>query len=265
MSNQLQYSTVNVFTPQAAPKTGGVPITIIHLPIGFSLTHLQKSRLARTSTSKETVFLHASHISDPTTPEATRTIETYTLAGNPIPFSAGSALAVSNYLYRSETPPLTLLTQAGPVQTFRTPSGAGIRLPTTIPTALKINDSCASISTTLHELHPLSNPTVHARINLPNGMTFVMAQVPDTAALSLLQPFSALPELPAAKEPAYVGTFFYVLGEAVEPGRFGTRRTVTARMLYGDREEDISTPAAACALAAFLKIREKVPGISIKQ
>ncbi|RDW65078.1 hypothetical protein BP6252_10729 [Coleophoma cylindrospora] len=228
----LTFTILNVFT--SVPFTGK-PLAIVHIPDSLSaLTPAQKLAIAQEFNHPATLFL--SDLS----PDATLApIEIYTPTA-PIPFTTHAILGAAFYLFRTRTHPhlRALVTPAGeiPIEAGEVLEIEGVEAE--LPHAFHIYPRSSTTSTTPHPI-----------VAITHDMAFILAELPDVAALASVSEGITLTAAEEPAAPAPVGTYYYV-----QPAVAHNVQQLRTRM-FSRGKEDGATGRAAAALAGYLAVR----------
>ncbi|OTA99534.1 hypothetical protein M426DRAFT_325064 [Hypoxylon sp. CI-4A] len=270
----LQFTTFDVFTSR--PFRGN-PLAIVEVPTSTtstttqpSLTQTQKQLIAREFNLSETVFLHQQ------TPEdilaRVARIDIFTPLAQ-IPFAGHPTIGTAAYLlhHLRLDSARVLRTGAGPVA-FRDAdvrADADAFLDRKSSTGSGGNGGSGSGGgaslAVAHKLHMHNNPFAdtpyaqHPVVSIVNGMTAILARLPDLASLAAQtqnlvgaeNTFAASARLDEGWRSGPVVTYYYV-DEGTVAG--GARRLRTRNL--GSRE-DPATGSSASALCGFLTLSEE--------
>jgi len=250
----LSYVTVDVFT---TTKFAGNPLAIIHLPPAVTLTQAQKQQIAKEFNYAETVFVYPPDPDSSNHPTWLVNIFTTTaelpFAGHPVIGTACTLLS-SKALTQG-----TLLTKAGPISL--TYNAQTRRAQASIPHDIHIH--AASLSDrALATLQPTLSryPQTSPLVSIVRGMTFVLVGLDSESELARVHTTGS--DAAVARDEGwdegFVGMYFYVClpVAAAGDGDGGGVRRIRTRMIQSDVGECPATGSAACALAAYLAMRE---------
>ncbi|KAF3070756.1 hypothetical protein GL218_00299 [Daldinia childiae] len=247
----LTFTTFDVFTK--TPFRGN-PLGIINVPADTQLTQDQKQLIARELNLSETVFLHEQTPAD--VGARTARIDIFTPLAE-IPFAGHPTIGTANYLLHhhqrlggNNSAPEILSTRAGPVPFKAAPDGVGAQV-------------AVAHNFHIHHSQPFagSDYSKHPVVSIVNGMTAIMAQLPNLAALGKQtanlvggeNTFAAAATLDEGWRNGPVVTYFYVdLGRAAD----GTRKLRTRNL--GSREDPATGSSAAglCSMLSLLDAEE---------
>ncbi|KAI5779741.1 hypothetical protein EDC01DRAFT_669605 [Geopyxis carbonaria] len=252
---KLKFSTLGVFT--STPFLGN-PLAIVHVPPCVRLTQTQKQLIAREFNLSETVFLH-----EPASDTAnilsidifTRTAE-LPFAGHPTVGTAVYLLSQASGLGQLADHPM-LLTKAGAIPIESTGrSRARVQVPVDFRAHPPLLHPTARSGQKRLAGDDWVRPDADAVVSVVKGMTFVLLQVRDEAALARMAAYAERNTLPAEYLQAlgegaqwaagFVGVYAFCLPGAEEDGR----TVVRTRMFSG--VEDPATGSAASALGSYL-------------
>ncbi|KAI1106352.1 Diaminopimelate epimerase-like protein [Jackrogersella minutella] len=240
----LTFTTFDVFT--STPFRGN-PLAIVEIPTGTELSQDQKQLIAREFNLSETVFLHEQTPAD--VQKQTVRIDIFT-ALSEVAFAGHPTIGTANFLlfHRHASDARFLATKAGLVQFTTHEAGAELL----VAHDVHVHDS--PFAGTAFAQHPV--------VSIVNGMTAILARLPDLEALGRQTAnLVGTENTYAAKEALDLGwrngpvvSYFYVdLGGG---GADGTRR-LRARSM-GSRE-DPATGSAASGLCSYLSLAEEGP------
>ncbi|KAI1372308.1 Diaminopimelate epimerase-like protein [Hypoxylon crocopeplum] len=243
----LTFTTFDVFTDT---RFRGNPLAIVHVPVGVIIFQDQKQFIAREFNLSETVFLHEQTPAD--IQAGTVRIDIFTPFAE-IPFAGHPTIGVSYYLLhhlRLESAS-TLATKAGPVPFRRAVPGL-------------FNGNGAEIAVAhnyhIHNRHFIStNYGKLPVVSIVNGMTAILAQVPDLEVLAEQtanlvgseSTYTAKEDLDEGWRNGPVVTYFYVVRGWNQ--RDNVMELFTRNL--GSRE-DPATGSAAAALCSFLSLSD---------
>ncbi|KIW33247.1 uncharacterized protein PV07_00113 [Cladophialophora immunda] len=263
MANHLSFVTLDVFT---STRYTGNPLALVKVPRHIALSQSQKQRIAREFNLSETVFLHEQTPADIAEDDHAARVDIFT-AHAEVPFAGHPTVGTANYLLR-----LLGDDAAGKnVKALRAKAG---RIPITLdPAADGVQISVA------HNVHVHNAPYAgkpfgqYPVVSIVRGMTFILARLPDLAALAAATEnlvgrdatYTSAPGLDAGWREGIVVTYFFVdtsgpqdpasasASDAASGADTTVRRSLRTRCL-GSRE-DPATGSAACALAAYLALQ----------
>ncbi|KAI0880134.1 Diaminopimelate epimerase-like protein [Annulohypoxylon maeteangense] len=242
----LNFTTFDVFT--TTPFQGN-PLAIVQVPIGTYLSQDQKQLIAREFNLSETVFLHEQ------TPEDVRSwvarVDIFTPLAE-VPFAGHPTIGTSNFLLHHLClgSAKRLSMKAGLITFKEQGSGAEVAV--------------------AHDVHIHREPFIgtpyahHPVVSIVNGMTFILAQLPDLETLAqqtanlvgTSNTYTAKSSLDENWRHGIVVSYFFVdLG--ITPSTPWTRRLRTRSL--GSRE-DPGTGSAASGLCAYLSLKEGEEG-----
>ncbi|KIY04222.1 uncharacterized protein Z520_00916 [Fonsecaea multimorphosa CBS 102226] len=261
MSTQLSFVTLDVFT---STRYTGNPLALVKVPQHVALSQSQKQRIAREFNLSETVFLHEpttqADVDDNDNPQTAR-VDIFTAQAE-LPFAGHPTVGAANYLLRllggddnlaASKRVTALQTKAGRIPISLNPAGDGCQI------------------SVAHNLHVHASPYGgkpfghYPVVSIVKGMTFILAQLPDLAALATTATenligadatyTSSARDLDVGWREGMVVTYFFV-DQADQSGPHlsgGGARTIRTRC-FAERE-DPATGSAACALASYLSLQ----------
>ncbi|KAI4866401.1 Diaminopimelate epimerase-like protein [Hypoxylon rubiginosum] len=249
----LAFTTFDVFT--TTPFRGN-PLAIVQVPAGAALPQVQKQLLAREFNLSETVFLHEQTADDVRARRARVDIFTpiaeVAFAGHPTVGAANFLLHHLNLASGTDV----LITKAGPVPFKEVILDGAPAAELAVAHDVHVHDPRAFAGAPYAE-HPV--------VSVVNGMTALMARLPDLAALrrrptanlvGTENTYTAKERLDEGWRSGPVVSYFYVdLGYRVD-GVTGDRVRVLRTRNFGSRE-DPATGSMASGLCAFLSLVEK--------
>ncbi|OQV09873.1 hypothetical protein CLAIMM_13951 [Cladophialophora immunda] len=281
MANHLSFVTLDVFT---STRYTGNPLALVKVPRHIALSQSQKQRIAREFNLSETVFLHEQTPADIAEDDHAARVDIFT-AHAEVPFAGHPTVGTANYLLR-----LLGDDAAGKnVKALRAKAG---RIPITLdPAADGVQISVA------HNVHVHNAPYAgkpfgqYPVVSIVRGMTFILARLPDLAALAAATEnlvgrdatYTSAPGLDAGWREGIVVTYFFVdtsgprtpppppprtprpaptqqSGGACGPGRAGRHRyAIVQGVEMGQRSEifvDVGVRPAAAADGGRLEIEE---------
>ncbi|KAI1091141.1 Diaminopimelate epimerase-like protein [Rostrohypoxylon terebratum] len=239
----LDFTTFDVFT--TIPFQGN-PLAIVQVPTRINLSQDQKQFIAREFNLSETVFLHEQTADDVRNRIAR--VDIFTPLAE-VPFAGHPTIGASNFLLHHLClgSAKRLGTKAGLITFKEKGDGAEIAV--------------------AHDVHIHRNPFAgtpyvhHPVVSIVNGMTFILAQLPNLETLAQQtsnlvgaeNTYAAKSSLDESWRQGIVASYFFVdLGTASSARRLRTRG-------IGSRE-DPGTGSAASALCAFLSLSEGAEG-----
>ncbi|OAP62638.1 hypothetical protein AYL99_01865 [Fonsecaea erecta] len=262
MSPQLSFVTLDVFT---STRYTGNPLALVKVPQRVTLSQSQKQCIAREFNLSETVFLHEQTPADRDVDDHAVRVDIFT-AHAEVPFAGHPTVGAANYLLRlggdddddgaaSKKQVKALRAKAGRIPIVLNPAAAnGVQI--SVAHDLHVHTSRPYAET------PLAH---HPVVSIVKGMTFILARLPDLAALaaateSLIEPNATYTAattdlLDEGWREGLVVTYFFV-DEQPSPQLSKDEtsvRTLRTRCL-GERE-DPATGSAACALTAYLSLQ----------
>lgn len=273
---KLDFVTLDVFTDT---RFKGNPLAVVFVPAALrdSVTQETKQRIAREFNLSETVFLHTVE-NELNRAVTTREIDIFTIeeelpfAGHP---TIGTAYLVLHHLGWSHVN--TLLTKAGPIRIESLHGGRDVRA--AIPHAVHfhqqtLGDLLNSASTTEATAGVIKNglstdAEIRAAelaapvVSIVKGMTFLLTRLPSLEHLARSAPVNRLDfakiELLDEGEwhESFVARYYYV-SSADSRASDGSREFALQTRMVELGFEDPATGSAACTLASYLAISEKV-------
>lgn len=253
MSNQLSFTTVDVFTQT---RFLGNPLAIVQIPRNKDVSTQQMQAIAREFNLSETIFIsEAKTAGDGTTEWRVRIF----LVNREIPFAGHPTIGASCFALGTlakGTKNGRLICGAGPIDIQYADGVAEASIPHNFHRHTENEVSAEDV----YRLHPaLKKGDAEVKsidITSPvKGLNFVMIELPDLDALGLVSPSGVVPNLPTDQGwDGFLASFLYVVSE--EPAA-GTPVKVRARMLQ-DTMEDPATGSASCALSALLAMKLKL-------
>lgn len=244
----LDFTTFDVFT--TTPFQGN-PLAIVQVPIGTHLSQDQKQLIAREFNLSETVFLHEQTAEDVRTRIAR--VDIFTPLAE-VPFAGHPTIGTSNFLLHHLClgSARTLSMKAGLIAFKEKGGGAEVAV------AHNVHIHRSPFAGTPYAHHPV--------VSIVNGMTFILAQLPNLETLAQQtsnlvgaeNTYTARSSLDEPWRQGIVVSYFFVdLGTASSARKLRTRS-------LGSRE-DPGTGSAASALCAFLSLREGAEGPATKR
>ncbi|KAG5646367.1 hypothetical protein DXG03_003690 [Asterophora parasitica] len=238
MGLKLRFVHLDVFT---TTRFLGNQLAIVHLPENVELSQSQKFQIANEFNLSETVFLHESPGSDSPT-----TIDIFTTSQE-LPFAGHPTVGTGWYLL-SQNPgesTITLKTKAGTIPVVRN----GERVTVEVPINFKIHEPFAQPD--LKALQPRlkegdyvnGRDGAEALVSIVKGMTFVLLQLVDEAALAALQPYPT---------PFYADKLGDWSGSAAVYAFVEREDGVVRTRMFDGPHEDSATGSAASTLAGWL-------------
>ncbi|KAH9996989.1 phenazine biosynthesis protein-like protein phzf family [Xylariaceae sp. FL0662B] len=242
----LTYTVLDVFT---TTHFCGNPVAIVHVPLGPSLTQDKKQSIARELNLSETVFLHEQTAAYAKVRRVR--IDIFTPYAE-VPFAGHPTVGTANYIlhHLKLDRAKALMTKAGPLP-------------------FKAKGPGAAQLVVAHNLHVHDDPFASTEfgdfpvVSIVRGMTFILAELPDVAALGeqdgnlvgAENTYTMKEVLDPGWRVGIVASYFYVdLGLDAD----GTRKLRTRG--FGSRE-DPATGSAASALCCYLALTEKYGGL----
>ncbi|KAI2632239.1 Diaminopimelate epimerase-like protein [Hypoxylon sp. NC1633] len=259
----LNFTTFDVFT--TTPFRGN-PLAIVQVPAGTQLTQDQKQLIAREFNLSETVFLHEQTTAD--IQARTARIDIFTPYAE-LPFAGHPTVGTANYLLHHQRPGSAriLMTKAGPVPFQEVEPD---------PELNNMTGAAAGASLAVaHNVHVHDRPFAgtsyaqHPVVSIVNGMTAILAQVPNIAALSAPtanlvgteNTYTAKASLDAGWRNGPVMSYFWVdLGFGPSSSSSGTDGVRKLRARHLGFREDPATGSAASGLCSFLALLERDDG-----
>ena len=274
----LQFATIDVFTHRAYE---GNPLALIKIPASLRhlLTQEKKQLIAREFNLSETVFLHESL----NNPRNEWTIDIFTTTDE-LPFAGHPTIGAACYVLNGLGAEAgmaghgTFVTKAGRIPISLAPSKIEMgwaRVQADIPHGVHIHRH------TLGDLRTpipgLSRNVVLAKaemaapiVSIVKGMTFLLVRLESLEALAKVEimgselNFQGLLDDKEGWDLGFVARYYYVVDDGNEKKNEFANGDVVERVrsrMVEDTMEDPATGSAACALSAYLALKEKRTGI----
>jgi PhzF family phenazine biosynthesis protein len=245
----VSFVTVDVFTKE---KYSGNQLAIVQVP-ETGLTQEQKQNIAKEFNLSETTFVHPQTSSSGTN---SWTVDIFTL-DQELPFAGHPTIGTAVHLLQ------TLATHGSSkvAGSFRLKAGqVDLEYDATqqvaranIPHKVHVHRAICD-STEMLKLQPKLGrvPAQSPVVSIVKGMTFVLAELSSLDDLTFVNmtAHTLQMDLDDEKGASFIGSYFYV--------RSGNQ--LRTRMIESSVGEDAATGSAACTLACYLTIKEKVAG-----
>ena len=250
--NSLNFVTLDVFTTTVFK---GNQLALVHVPSSQDLPQETKQAIAREFNFSETVFLHDNDLN-----VADRRLDIFTLTDE-LPFAGHPTIGTICYVCQSADPPLervTLRIKAGTlIGRYNLQNGLA---EAEIPHDVHLHEAGAHKKDFLAcqtGINPGPGwPTTFPVVSVCKGMTFILAEFPDTIALAALQSseqkisYESI-SLDESWTPSFLSTYYYVITEKME-----NITKIRSRMLEPRMGEDPCTGSGASSLASYLSIQD---------
>ncbi|OOF98793.1 hypothetical protein ASPCADRAFT_204511 [Aspergillus carbonarius ITEM 5010] len=279
MVQSLRFATLDVFTTQ--PYSGN-PLGVVFLPDSPSsspITQEQKQLIAREFNLSETIFIHPTSKSSP----SSRTIDIFTTAEE-IPFAGHPTIGAASWFLEHSANEAdkenvqTLITKAGPFAISRVLSSQSGAVAAKIAHNVHVHSSRFALSELLR-LHPSLVPFLNQSrqdsfpvFSIVKGMSQVLVELPSLEALAATEgpvsgeviPCKSVSEGgyldPGWEGPGLIVVYFYVPGVLDE----STGKKVIRSRMFLRNFEDPATGSAASGLASYLALMGTDAGATVE-
>ncbi|PWY83768.1 putative phenazine biosynthesis-like protein [Aspergillus sclerotioniger CBS 115572] len=273
MVQSLRFATLDVFTTQ--PYSGN-PLGVVFLPDSSSssssspITQEQKQLIAREFNLSETIFIHPTNQSTP----SSRAIDIFTTTEE-LPFAGHPTIGAASWFLEHSSNEAdkanvqTLITKAGPFAISRVPSSQSGDVAAKIAHNVHIHSSRFALSELLR-LHPSLVPFLNQStsqdsfpvFSIVKGMSQVLVELPSLEALAATEAPMGGEDIPckSVSEGGYLDAgwegsglimvYFHVPGVLDE----STGKKVIRSRMFLRNFEDPATGSAASGLASYLAL-----------
>ncbi|KAK5132537.1 hypothetical protein LTR08_008854 [Meristemomyces frigidus] len=250
----LSFVTVDVFTTE---RFAGNPLAVVNVPKGHVLTTEQMQRMAKEFNLSETVILHEGVTGDDGVPEWSVRIF---LTDAEVPFAGHPTIGTACYALGTLAKNAgkgRLLCKAGPIDVDYEDGRAKASIPHNVHLHRDAQFNTAQLYGLQPALGDAGAPKAIDIVSPVNGMSFICAELPSLEALAAIE-MSAKPkpQLDEGWDTGFVGSYFYVVLKHESGGM-----ELRTRMIEGSFE-DPATGSAACALSAFLAMKQRARTMS---